>query len=250
MSAMTRERAAAGAGRTPADGQRDWDGIPARIFLQPIAAPSVLGLYGFFGATLIVAAHMAGWYGDKQTPEFLFPFAAMFGGLAQFTAGMWAFKARDVLATAMHGTWGSFWMAYGILFTLAATGTLTLPEGEFPGLGFWFIALAAVTSVGAVAALAESLGLFAVLSTLAAGSVLAAIALLIGSTGWETVAGWVFVFSAGFAWYTASAMMLAGAAGRTILPLGKYSRAANVPGREPVRPVEYEYGEPGVKQGQ
>ena len=44
--------------------------------------------------------------------------------------------------------------------------------------------------------------------------------------------------------------MLANAAGKTILPLGKYSRAANMPGRAPVTAVEYEYGEPGVKQGQ
>jgi succinate-acetate transporter protein len=227
-----------------------WDGIPARVFLQPIAAPSVLGLYAFMGATLIVAAHMAGWYGNATTPEFLFPFAAMFGGVAQFAAGMWSYKARDVLATAMHGMWGSFWMAYGILFALGATGTLTLPTGKFAGLGFWFIALAAVTAVGALAALAESLSLFAVLSTLATGSVLAAIALITGSSGWETVAGWVFVFSAGFAWYTASAMMLASVFGRTVLPLGKYSKSANVPGRQPTTPLEYEYGEPGVKQGQ
>ena len=27
----------------------------------------------------------------------------MFGGVARFTGGMWSFKARNVLATAMHG---------------------------------------------------------------------------------------------------------------------------------------------------
>ena len=61
-----------------------------RVVLQPIAAPSVLGLFGFAGATFIVAAHMAGWYGSASTPGYLFPFAAFFGGLAQFLAGMWA----------------------------------------------------------------------------------------------------------------------------------------------------------------
>jgi hypothetical protein len=35
------------------------------------------------------------------------PFAAMFGGLAQFAAGMWAYRARDAIATPAHGTWGS-----------------------------------------------------------------------------------------------------------------------------------------------
>jgi len=30
-------------------------------------------------------------------------------------AGMCAYRARDAVATAMHGMWGSFWIAYGIL---------------------------------------------------------------------------------------------------------------------------------------
>src|SRR5206468_1207554 len=87
--------------------------------------------------------------------------------------------------------------------------------------GFWFFALAIITASGAFASVAESLGLFAVLSTLAAGSGILAGALIFGSHSWFTVAGWVLVVSAGFAWYTATAMMLAASAGRTVLPLGK-----------------------------
>src|SRR3954466_2804768 len=109
-----------------------------RVFLQPIAAPSVLGLFGFAAATFMVAAQLAGWYGGKASPEFLFPFAATFGGLAQFAAGMWAFRARDALATAMHGMWGAFWIAFGILFLLVATGDVKAPAGTWPELGFWF----------------------------------------------------------------------------------------------------------------
>jgi succinate-acetate transporter protein len=59
-----------------------------RVMLQPIAAPSILGLFGFAGATFIVAANLAGWYGSETSPQYLFPFAAFFGGLAQFIAGM------------------------------------------------------------------------------------------------------------------------------------------------------------------
>src|SRR5579883_3308754 len=93
-----------------------------RVFLQPIAAPSILGLYGFAGATFMVAANMAHWFGNEHSMLLLVPFAAFFGGLAQFLAGMWAFKARDGLATAMHGMWGAFWMAYGILQWIFASG--------------------------------------------------------------------------------------------------------------------------------
>lgn len=54
--------------------------LPTQAFLQPIAAPSILGLYAFAGSTLIVAAELAGWYGDSQTALYLAPFAAAFGG--------------------------------------------------------------------------------------------------------------------------------------------------------------------------
>jgi succinate-acetate transporter protein len=234
----------------PSSLQRYWDGIPARINLQPIAAPSILGLFGFAGATFVVAAHMANWYGNATTPDYLFPFAAMFGGLAQFLAGMWAYRARDGLATAMHGMWGSFWLAYGLLYTLFATGVVAEPTGKFTALGFWFIALAAITWMGALASLGESIGLFAVLGTLAGGSTITAIGEIVGWGGVIEAAGWVFVVSAGFAWYVASAMMLEGVYGRVILPVGKYSRAANIPGHHVPDPVEFANGMPGVKVGQ
>src|ERR671928_97162 len=201
------------------------DDFAPRIFLQPIAAPSVLGLFGFAGATFIVASNLAGWWGTPESGLALAPFAAMFGGLAQFLAGMWAYRARDAVATAMHGMWGAFWLAYGILNVLVAAGALTAPTPWYhnPELGFWFFALAAITASGFLASLAESLSLAAVLGTLAAGSGIAAGAFIYGSHGWGEGARWLFVLSAGLAWYTATAMMLAAAGGRVVLPLGKYS---------------------------
>src|SRR3954454_6513369 len=129
MSTIDERRERASAGVALNHDPDGWYGDFARprVFLQPIAAPSVLGLFGFAGATFIVAANMAGWYGNTSTPGYLFPFAAFFGGLAQFTAGMWAYKARDAVATAMHGMWGAFWLGYGVLMLLVATKTL--PQG-------------------------------------------------------------------------------------------------------------------------
>src|SRR5436853_7659715 len=57
------------------------NGVATRVVLQPIAAPSILGLAGFAGATFIVASNLAGWWGTPQSPLALAPFAAMFGGL-------------------------------------------------------------------------------------------------------------------------------------------------------------------------
>ena len=67
-----------------------------RVMLQPYAAPSVLGLYGFAAATFMVALHLTGVYGGVKTDGTLWPFCALFGGVAQFTAGMWAFHRGDL----------------------------------------------------------------------------------------------------------------------------------------------------------
>jgi succinate-acetate transporter protein len=240
-----RERASAGV-------HEPSNGFATRVFLQPIAAPSILGLAGFAGATFIVASNLAGWWGTPKSPRALAPFAAMFGGLAQFLAGMWAYKARDAIATLAHGTWGSFWLAYLILNILVGTHVVSEPTPWYhnPEVGFWFFALAITTAIAAVAALAESVGLVAVLASLATGSGILAGAFIYGSHGWAQVAGWVLVFSAGFAWYMVAAMLFASATGRTILPTFAYKRAANIPGRRPTRAIELEWAEPGVKMGQ
>ncbi len=218
-----------------------------QVFLQPIAAPSILGLYGLAGATFIVAARMAHWYGAADTTLMLMliPFAAFFGGLAQFLAGMWAYKARDGVATAVHGMWGAFWMAFGLLGLLVASGRLVLPPGvDHPALGYWLIVLAAITWVCCFAAGAENKSLATTLVFLAAGSTIAAIGLLGGFEGLLVLAGYLFIICAICAWYTASALMLNEAFGREVWALGRSSQAQQMPR------IAMGIGEPGVIRGQ
>jgi succinate-acetate transporter protein len=151
----------------------------------------------------------------------------------------------------MHGVWGGFWLAFGLYQLLVATGSLPAVATPLdPAFGFWFIPLAAITGLGALAALARNVALFAVLTPLATGSGFAA-AGWIGGYGWcLTVAGWLFVFAAGFAFYSACALMLAESYGRTNLPTGELKATAAVPGRSPTTPVEYAEGMPGSRAGQ
>jgi len=216
-----------------------------RVILQPIAAPSILGLYGLAGATFMVAAQMAHWFGHSSTTLLLVPFAAFFGGLAQFLAGMWAYKARDGVATAVHGMWGAFWMAFGILAFLVASGRVPMPVGAlFPGLGYWFIILAAITWVCMGAATAENKSLVTTLAFLAAGSTLTAIALLTGIEGLLILSGYLFAICAVAAWYTASALMLNEAYGRQVWSLGRSTQVQSMPR------ITTGIGEPGVIRGQ
>jgi succinate-acetate transporter protein len=224
----------------------------ARVFLQPIAAPSILGLFGFAAATFMVTAYLVGWYGKSTSPALIFPFATAAGGIAQGAAALWAYKARDGLATAIHGIWAAFWLGYGFLNFMIALKLIPAPapHGAVPELGYWFFALAAITLAGAIASLGESLAISAVLFPLTVGVALLGVFYTVGGTGWEKVGGYVTMASAFTAFYAASAMMLASTFGRVLFPLGKYRRAANVPGGHHTYPIQFELGEPGVKQGQ
>jgi succinate-acetate transporter protein/CBS domain-containing protein len=221
---------------------------PARVFLQPIAAPSILGLFGFAGAAFVFGAFTAGWFGSAIAPLYFAPFVAIFGGLAVFLAGMWAYRARDGLGTAMYGTWGAFWLAYGLLYLLVATHSL-VAAAIGPVLGWWFIPLAAITIVGAVAALGRNLVQSAMWLLLFVASALAVIGLLKGSSSWLTVSGYFFMATAIVAWYAASAILLEDSFRRVVLPLGQPSREANIPGRRITHILGLRTGEPGVRAG-
>jgi succinate-acetate transporter protein len=229
---------------------------PARVYLTPIAPPVTLGLYGFFASTMIVSTYLLGWWGSTTSPPTTFEIAAFFGGVAQFAAGLWSFRARDYIGSALLTMWGTYWMAWGFLQALAAAHVVAIPPLATPQQGFaiWFVPLALFTSWGAVAALRENLPLFFVLSTVGAGCAVVCAGFWVGSPHWIGIGAWLFVFGACWAWYTGSMVLLEHAWNRVILPfcvvprLHKLPLAANVPGARVSRPVEYALGQPGVRR--
>ncbi|WP_176611633.1 acetate uptake transporter [Actinomadura sp. WMMB 499] len=227
-----------------------------RVFLQPVAAPSILGLFGLAAAAMMVGAWQADWYGNPTTPLVLSLFVLTFGGLAQLLAGMWSYRAQDGLATAVHGLWGAFWLAWGLMWLLIATGVFPVALAPTfgttsPAFAFWFVVLALVTGFCAVAALGRNMMLTLLLAALAVGAGFTAAGFFAGSTWPLRIGGWLFVVAAAIAVYTAAAMMMENTVGRTVLPLFKTRRGRYVPeGPGPSRPLEYRYGQPGVKIGQ
>jgi succinate-acetate transporter protein len=181
-------------------------------------------------------------------------FAMTFGGIAQFTAGMWSYRARDVVATLAHGMWGAFWIAFGLLqiFILIGKIPAPVPGAANSALGLWFMGLAYMTGIAAIAATTESLGIAAVLWTLAVGSGLSCAGWFLTGIGntWLGAGGVLFVVSAGLAAYMVLAMCLTAMTKRTILPTGHFKKDRNVPGRQPLESVELPWAEPGIKQGQ
>jgi len=197
------------------------------IFLTPVAAPAILGLYGFAAAQAAVAAGLIGAY-PASAALIIGPFAGLLGGVAQFAAAMWAFRARDGLGTGMLGVWGSFWIGYGILQLLFATGTLVAPGAVSVGLGVVFGTLAAITYVGAIAAARVNLALCATLFLLASGAAVGSAANATGDPTVTVAAGAVFMAAAAAGWYTASGLLLRSVYRRSILPMGLRKRPGDL----------------------
>jgi succinate-acetate transporter protein len=229
---------------------------PARIALRPIAPPATLGLWGFFAATFVVSTWILGWWGNKQSPATFFETAALFGGLVQFLAGLWSFRARDYIASALLTMWGTYWMAWGLLQALQVDKVLPVASFSTPQPQFavWFIPLGLFTLWGAIAALKENMPLVLLLGCVGSGCGFVAGGFWAGSKTWIDVGAWLFIVGAGWAWYVASMILLEYAWGRVILPLGvvkgqKLPLAANRPGAVLTRRTEYALGQPGVTRG-
>lgn len=245
------ERRPAGAEHRYDDEHLSWQDR-SRVVLTPIAAPSIMGLTGFMMATVMVGAWQAGWYGSGGTPMVLWPLVLFAGGVLQSAAALWSFRARDGVAVAVHTAWGSFWLAWGILQLLVATGAMApIPMGSVnSGFGFWFIGLTLVTGTCMFAALADNVSIALTLAALTGGAAVTAAGFFSGNLVVTQIGGWLFVISAALAWYAISAMILENAFGRTILPVGATSKARNIPGRGGLHPIEYADGMPGVRVGQ
>ena len=61
------------------------------------------------------------------------PLALFYGGLAQFVAGMWEYKANNTFGATAFGSYGAFWMSFAIYALAIKSGwNPTSLEGANP----------------------------------------------------------------------------------------------------------------------
>jgi succinate-acetate transporter protein len=215
----------------------------ARIMLQPLAAPAVLGWFALGSALIIYGSWFAGGWGTEKDTGAFFPFLLFFGGFGQLAAALWSYRARAAAAAALHGSWAAFWLGISLLYLLATVHSVVAPPRgtEWQSLGQWMIYMAVISWTTAFAALARSPVGFLAQAALGTGAALAAAGLLEPSAALEHVAGWVFVAAGTLGFYAGAALMLDAVYGKAVLPLLRRGQA---------EPVEYAHGDPGVKVGQ
>lgn len=190
-----------------------------------IADPAPFGLWGFATGTWVTGTVIAGKFAETALTGTI-PVLLIFAGIAQFIAGLIAFRRANILAASAFCCFGSFNVLTALLFALQSAGKLTTTGDPviLQGLilvSFGFIALALT-----LAALRTNAAPVLTLLLLAIGYVLAGIPQLANSVRAGTlgrignIGGWFLVASAFFAYYTGMALVVNSNWQRTIFPIG------------------------------
>lgn len=187
------------------------------------ADPLPLGLVGFAAATFTVSTVLAGWFGPEGLVAAI-PVLIVFGGIAQFLAGMWAYARGNVLATVAFGSFGSFNVAFGILLWMNRVGFLglKLTQGDTNVslvAGVFVLMFALIAGFLAYAALAENLLIATVLGFLALAYLADGAALWVGGHNFiGAIGGYAGIVSSLLAFYAAAAIVVNAVRGREALP--------------------------------
>lgn len=188
-----------------------------------IADPQPLGLAALAAATWTISTIMAGWYSMVALPDAV-PIAIYFGGVAQFLAGMWAFRRGHTLAATAFSAFGSFYVAFGVWVLLSfirwlpATATGAMSRGYVAG---WFIVtFGVVAAYLAIAALADNPVLTAILATLSLAFIFDGVGMMvIGTNNWALyVGGYCGIVSALLAFYLSAALVINASFHREVVP--------------------------------
>jgi len=181
------------------------------------AAP--LGLFGFASATFTLSAVNAGWF-PAATAIFAIPLVLVFGGIAQFIAGMWSYRKGDTFSATAFGSFGAFNTTYALFILLNHAGLIVGPSAGMGVIGVFIACFSLIAFILMLAALRINMALVGVLFFLAltygllgAGEIAGAAPNLL------SYGGWAGIISAVLAFYTAGAMVLNSVNGRAVVPL-------------------------------
>jgi hypothetical protein len=179
-----------------------------------VADPAPLGLAAFAMTTFCLSCSNAGWWHGGGAAAAL-ALALIYGGIAQFAAGMWEFVRKNTFGALAFTSYGAFWIGFYILLKIPA-----IPAGT-DTVGVFLLAWTIFTLYMTIAALrtnAAVLSVFVVLS-------LTFIALTIGAwgaghSGMTKLGGYLGILTALLAWYASAAGVINETHGKVVLPVG------------------------------
>ena len=177
-----------------------------------LANPAPLGLSGFALTTFLLSMINVGWFSVANMPMVL-ACAFVFGGTAQFAAGIMEMPRGNSFGTVAFCGYGAFWWSFA-LFVLFLSKDVT---GAFVG---WYLFLWGLfTMFMWVASLKKNKALMLVFLFLTATFYLLAIGAWTGEAIINIVGGYFGLITAVLAFYLAAAESINESWGSTVLPV-------------------------------
>jgi len=182
------------------------------------ANPGALGLGGFALSTFILNIVNAGLV-DAGTIGIVMPIAMLYGGLAQFMAGMWDVRRGDIFGATCFSSFGAFWMGLALFFFFKLAGVQAFVDVPPAGIAVVLIAWGIFTGYATIASLKLPKAVTWVFVTLTILFFLLAIGEF--SPIVHKIAGYEGILCALVAWYSSAGILINTVHGRTIFPLGE-----------------------------
>jgi len=193
------------------------------IMMAPAADPAPLGLGAFALTTFLLSGFNAGWMKAASGLAWL-GYALAYGGLAQFCAGMWEFRNRNVFGATAFASYGSFWIGLALYFQLVGknlvTHLITVPLFQ-KDVGWILLAFAIFNTYMLLWSTLVNAAVFGVFLTLEATEIILFIGNFAGNANIIKVGGYVGILTALVAWYASAAGVINGMRGTPVLPVGK-----------------------------
>ena len=188
-----------------------------------IANPGPLGLSGFALTTLVLSAWNGGILKGADV-LIVIGLAVFYGGIAQFSAGMWEFRTGNTFGATAFSSYGAFWLSFAALLIPGfgvAFGAKTGPSGT--ALAWYLLGWTIFTGLMMLGSLRTNVATAAVFILLFITFLLLALGAFNGQgagTGLTQIGGYVGILTAIVAWYTALAgVMAAVSSGKINLPV-------------------------------
>jgi hypothetical protein len=173
------------------------------------ANPAVIGLMGFGMTTMVTGLSNVAGLGIGFHSALSLAF--IWGGIAQFIAGIIAMKKGEIFAGSAFTGYGSFWIAL-YLFLYVVPGTPATNDL----LAFWFV-WTLFTFTFLIVSWKHGPGIFTVFLLLFIGFLLLD-AIAAGVTGITTLTGYEIFLDGLIAWYVATAIVVEAHFRKKILP--------------------------------
>jgi uncharacterized protein len=188
-----------------------------------VGDPGPLGLWAFATGTWIIGVVVALFPSSAQAD--LLPIFAMFSGVAQFIAGLFAYRRANVLAATFFCSFGAFFAVIATTLWLRLNGTLMADANSAAILGYFYESFAFIALALGLASIRLNFAMVALFLCLCVGLALAGIPQWAGNPaepGWYTISaigGW-FLFASGIiAAYVGAAVIVNSTFRRIILPV-------------------------------